>query len=127
MVLTTSLDFGESSLIVTEQENSSQDDEDECAADESLRNENLHPPNSNNHSILSRDGAVRENRPPNADGRTSSVTLFEPDQEQNNLFLLELIRYWMFLMSCGVIKTWNVFSAKCSLSVHAKHKQQKTT
>ena len=64
-------DFDENNFIRTEQENSSEDDEDECAEDESLENENLHPPNSNCKSILSRDGTVWENRPPNADGRTS--------------------------------------------------------
>ena len=37
-------DFGESNFIITEQENSSHDDENECAEDESLQNENLHPP-----------------------------------------------------------------------------------
>ena len=65
-------DFDKSNFIMTVQKNSSQDDEDECAEDESLKNENLHSPNSNNESILSRDGIVWENRPPNADGRTSS-------------------------------------------------------
>ena len=64
-------DFDESNFIITEQENSSQDDEDECAENESLENENLHPPNSNSESILSRDGTIWENRPPNANGRTS--------------------------------------------------------
>ena len=64
-------DFGESNFFMTEQENSSQDDEDEYAEDESQQNENLHSPNINNKSILSRDGTVWENRPPNADGRTS--------------------------------------------------------
>ena len=68
-------DFGESNFIITEQENSSQDDEDECAEDESLQNENLHPPNTNNKSTLSRDGTVWENRPPNADGRTSRCNI----------------------------------------------------
>ena len=54
-------DFGESNFIITEQENSSQDDEDECAADESLRNKNFHPPNGNSASLLSRDGTVWKN------------------------------------------------------------------
>ena len=64
-------DFDENNFITTEHVNSSEDDEDECAEDESLENENLHPPNSNCKKILSRDGTVWENRPPNADGRTS--------------------------------------------------------
>ena len=64
-------DFGKSKFIITEQENNSQDDEDECAEDESLQNENLFPSNTNSKSILSRDGTVWENRPPNSDGRTS--------------------------------------------------------
>ena len=64
-------DFEENNFTITEQENSSQDDEDECAEDESLENENLHPPNRNSENILSRDGIVWKNRPPNADGRTS--------------------------------------------------------
>ena len=51
-------DFGKSNFILTEQENSSQDDENECAEDESLQKENIHPPNTNNKSILSRDGTV---------------------------------------------------------------------
>ena len=51
--------------------NSSHDDEDECAEDKSLRNENLHPPITNKNSILSRDGTVWGNRLPNTDGRTS--------------------------------------------------------
>jgi len=64
-------DLDECNPIIIEQEASSQDDEDECAEDESLENENVHPPNSNSESILSRDGTVWENRPLNPDGRTS--------------------------------------------------------
>ena len=70
-------DFGESNFIVPEQENSSQDVEDECAEDESLQNENLPPPNTNNESILSKDGTVWQNRPPNADGRTSRRNIIQ--------------------------------------------------
>ena len=36
----------------------------------------------------------------------AGVTLFEPHQEQNNLFFLELIRYWMFLKSCKGTKNF---------------------
>ena len=63
-------DFGKSNFIITLQDNSFQDDEDECAEDEYLQNEYLYPFNTNNKSILSRDGTVRENRLPNADGKT---------------------------------------------------------
>ena len=34
--------------------------------------------------------------------KQAGVTSFEPDQEQNNAFLLELIRHWMFSKSCEV-------------------------
>ena len=51
-------DFDESNPIIVEQENTPQDDEDECAQDESLENENLHPPSSNSESKWSRDGTV---------------------------------------------------------------------
>ena len=71
MLILTKKIFIKTTLKTTEQENSSEDDEDECAEDESLENENLHPPISNCKRILSRDGTVWENRPPNADGRTS--------------------------------------------------------
>ena len=67
-------DLGESNFIITEQENSSQDDEDECE-DESLQNKNFHPPNTNTISKLSRDGTVWENRLPNADGGTSRCNI----------------------------------------------------
>ena len=53
--------FDKCNPIITEQENNSQDDEVECADDNSLKNENLHPPNSNSKSIFSRDRTVWEN------------------------------------------------------------------
>ena len=83
-------DVGESNFIITEQENSSQDDEDECAADESLRNENLHPPNSNSESRLSRNGTVWENRPLNADGRTSRLNIIRTRPETKQFILARL-------------------------------------
>ena len=84
-------DFDESNFIITEQKNSSQDDEDECAELESLENKNLHSPNSNSESISSRTGIACENRPPNTNGRTSRWNII-----RNNSFFLELIRYWIF-------------------------------
>ena len=64
-------DFDESNPIIIEEENKSQDDENECAEDKSLENENLHPDNCNSESILSRDGTAWESQPPNSDGGTS--------------------------------------------------------
>ena len=80
-------DFDESNFIITEQENSSQDDEDECAEDESLQNKNLHSPNTNNKSILSRDGTVWENRPSNANGRTSRSNIIRTRPGTNQFIL----------------------------------------
>ena len=64
-------DFEESNPILIQQENNSQDDEDKCAEDKSLENENLYSPNRNSESKLSRDETVCENQLPNSNGRTS--------------------------------------------------------
>ena len=53
--------FDESNPITIEQENSSQDDEDECAEEDYLENDNLHRFISNSKSILSRDETVWKN------------------------------------------------------------------
>ena len=76
--------FDESNPIIIDQENSSQDVEDQCAEDDSLENENLHPLNSNSKSISSRGGTVWENRPPNSDGRTTrrNITRTRPGTKQ---------------------------------------------
>ena len=102
-------DFDESNFIITEQENSSQDDEDECAENESLENENLHPPNSNSESILSRDGTIWENRPPNANGRTSRRNIIRTRPGTKQFILDRVLRRWMFSKNCGVTKTSNAF------------------
>ena len=70
-------DFDESNHIIIEQENSSQDDEDECAEDESLENKNFHPSNSNSENILNRDGTVWENQTLNSDERTSGSNIIQ--------------------------------------------------
>ena len=54
-------DFDESNFVITKLENSSQDDEVDCAKDGSLKNENLHPPYSNSKCIFGRDGTVWKN------------------------------------------------------------------
>ena len=103
-------DFGETNFVIAKQENSSQDDENECAEDESLQNKNLHPPNTNNKSILSRDGTVLEiDRRMQAGGRTSRRNIIRTRPGIKQFLLVELILYWMFSKSCGVIKTWNAF------------------
>ena len=50
----------------------------------------------------------------------AGVTSFEPDQEQNNLFLLKFMRHWMFSKSCGFSKTSNAFYSTQRLKLLGK-------
>ena len=104
-------DLNENDTIITQQEENSQDEEVECAEDQSPENENRSPTNNGSESTVYQTGMKLlgkiDRRVPMEE--SAGVTSFESDKGQNNLFLFELMQHWMFLKSCGVTKTFNAF------------------